>query len=80
MAENNTRHAYHPLEQSKRVLDTVSDTGLGICALGGLMECADKTKIDDVCLFGLGQLLNVIGGQLLDSAHQCRELIDKPSE
>jgi hypothetical protein len=71
------RHAYHPLEQSKRMLDTVSDTGLGICALGSLIQCADVTKIDDACLTGLGLLLNGIGATLLDAAHQSRELIDK---
>lgn len=75
-----TRPAFHPLEQSKRVLDTITDTGLGLCALGSLLGIADPDKLDDGIVRGIGLLLDGIGGQLLDSAHQCRELIDKPTE
>lgn len=56
-------------QQAKNLFDHISRTASGICALGDVLRNTDPEQLEGYTINHLGDLLDIIGGTLLETAH-----------
>lgn len=64
--------ALDPIEVAYRHLDSVGTQASAICTLGELLYAAEPERLNPEIVNHLGCLLEVIGGAMLESAHEAR--------
>lgn len=64
------------LQRAGNLFNVTSDIGLGLCALGEVLQAVDAERIQgDHTVNGLGCLLGAIGDALLETAHHGKEIV-----